>query len=85
LANLRIKAMTKKRQQCYLGIFNKIDSIDARISEIKEQLAALKEGYLTADDVEECLDEIEAEKALLEIVNEAAIGVLLDTEPQGDA
>tara|TARA_R110002110_G_scaffold370605_1_gene580602 strand:+ start:1155 stop:1388 length:234 start_codon:yes stop_codon:yes gene_type:complete len=77
--------MTKKRQQCYMGIFNKIDSIETRIIEIKEQLASLKEGYLNTENVEECLDEIEAEKALLEIMNEAAIGALLDTEPQGDA
>jgi predicted component of type VI protein secretion system len=77
--------MTKKRQQCYTGIFNKIDSIETRILEIKEQLASLKEGYLNDDNVEECVDEIEAEKALLEIMNEAAIGALLDTEPQGDA
>jgi predicted component of type VI protein secretion system len=68
-----------------MGIFNKIDSIEARILEIKEQLASLKKGYLNEDNVEECIDEVEAEKALLEIVNEAAIGVLLDTEPQGDA
>ena len=77
--------MTKKRQECYLGIFNKIDCIEDRIIEIKEQLANLKEGFLGPDNAEICVDEIEAEKALLEIVNEAAIGALLDTEPQGDA
>jgi len=53
--------------------------------EIKEQLASLKEGFLTVDDEEVCVDEIEAEKALLEIMNEAAIGALLDTDPKGDA
>ena len=77
--------MTKKRQECYLGIFNKIDCIEDRIMEIKEQLASLKEGFLSTDTAEVCVDEIEAEKALLEIMNEAAIGALLDTEPQGDA
>jgi hypothetical protein len=77
--------MTKKRQECYLGIFNKIDCIEDRIIEIKEQLASLKEGFLSGGNTEVCVDEIEAEKALLEIMSEASIGALLDTEPQGDA
>ena len=77
--------MTKKRQECYLGIFIKIDCIEDRIIEIKEQLANLKEGFLGSDNAEICVDEIEAEKALLEIMNETAIGALLDTDPQGDA
>jgi hypothetical protein len=53
--------------------------------EIKEQLASLKEGFSNTDNLEVCVDEIEAEKALLEIMSEASIGALLDTEPQGDA
>lgn len=82
---MQIKVMTKKRQECYLGIFNKIDCIEDRIMEIKEQLASLKEGFSNTDNLEVCVDEIEAEKALLEIMSEASIGALLDTEPQGDA
>jgi hypothetical protein len=77
--------MTKKRNDCYLGIFNKIDCIEERIIEIKAQLADLKSGFLHEKEAEVCIDEIEAEKALLEIMNEAAIGALLDIEPQGDA
>ena len=77
--------MSKNKKDCYIGIFNKIDCIEDRIMEIKEQLASLKEGFLTADNEEVCVDEIEAEKALLEIMNEAAIGALLDTDPKGDA
>ena len=77
--------MSNHKKECYIGIFNKIDCIEDRIIEIKEQLASLKQGFLNRDDEEVCLDEVEAEKALLEIMNESAIGVLLDTEPQGDA
>jgi len=77
--------MTTKRKECYNGIFNKIDCIENRILEIKEQLASLKEGFVSTATQEVCIDEIEAEKALLEIVNEVAIGALLDTEPSGDA
>ncbi len=76
--------MSKNKKDCYIGIFNKIDCIEDRILEIKEQLASLKEGFLKGDE-EVCVDEIEAEKALLDIMNEAAIGALLDTEPKGDA
>ena len=68
-----------------MGIFNKIDCIEDRILEIKEQLSALKEGFLQAESEEACLDELEAEKALLEIMNSAALEALLDSEPQGDA
>jgi hypothetical protein len=77
--------MNNNKKECYIGIFNKIDCIEDRIIEIKEQLASLKQGFLNRDDEEVCLDEVEAEKALLEIMNESAIGALLDTEPQGDA
>jgi len=77
--------MSDNKKECYVGIFNKIDCIEDRIIQIKEQLASLKEGFLNRDDEELCLDEIEAEKALLEIMNEYAIGVLLDTDSQGDA
>jgi hypothetical protein len=77
--------MTKKRNECYLGIFNKIDCIEERIIEIKTQLADLKKGFLNENKPEVCIDEIEAEKALLEIMNEAAIGALLDSDPQGEA
>tara|TARA_R110002020_G_scaffold95382_6_gene228974 strand:- start:2131 stop:2364 length:234 start_codon:yes stop_codon:yes gene_type:complete len=77
--------MAKKRNNCYLGIFNKIDCIEERIIEIKKQLADLKEGFDPHTSAEVCMDEIEAEKALLEIMNEAAIGALLDTDPKGEA
>ncbi len=77
--------MNNNKKDCYVGIFNKIDCIEDRIMQIKEQLASLKEGFLNVEDEEVCVDEIEAEKALLEIMNEAAIGALLDSEPQGDA
>ena len=77
--------MNNNKKDCYVGIFNKIDCIEDRIMQIKEQLASLKEGFLNVGDEEVCVDEMEAEKALLEIMNESAIGALLDTEPQGDA
>jgi len=77
--------MSKKRNQCYAGIFNKIDCIEDRILRIKEQLSTLKEGFINAENEEVCLDELEAEQALLEIMNDAAIDTLLDSEPQGDA
>ena len=77
--------MKKKNSNCYMGLFNKIDHIDERINEIKDQLASLREGFLNAENEEVCLDEIEAEQALLEIMSEGALAALLDTDSQGDA
>ena len=77
--------MDEKRKECYSGIFNKIDYIEDKIIQIKEQLATLKEGFLNTDTDEACLDVIEAEKALLEIVNEGVIDALLQPKPKGDA
>jgi predicted metal-binding transcription factor (methanogenesis marker protein 9) len=77
----------KKTKDCYIGIFSKIDHIEERITQIKEQLAELRLGFIKSDDeaAEVCMDEIEAEKALLEIVSENALEALLETDPQGDA
>jgi hypothetical protein len=77
--------MDKKKPNCYMGLFNKIDHIDARIGEIREQLAALKENFITEKNEEMCPDELEAEEALLEIITASAIAALLETDPQGDA
>ena len=38
--------MSNKRKECYVGIFNKIDHIEDKINEIKEQIANLKQGLL---------------------------------------
>ncbi len=77
--------MTKKRSQPYTGIFNKIDHIQERIGELKEQIASLREGLLNAEGHEVCIDEVEAEQALLELVNSATLDALLDSDPQGEA
>ena len=76
--------MNNKRKECYTGIFNKIDCIEDRISEIKEQLANLKKGFLEGNNNNGASHEAAAEKALLEIVNETTIGALLKSESQGD-
>ena len=75
----------KKAKDCYMGIFNKIDHIEERITKIKEQLAELREGFISTEGTEMCIDEIEAEKALLDIVSESALEALLESDPQGDA
>jgi len=77
--------MSNKRKECYTGIFNKIDCIENRISEIKEQLANLKKGFLKGTTENNGVTEAAAEKALLEIVNETTIGALLEPDSQGDS
>jgi len=70
----------------YLGIFNKIDHIERRIMEIKEHIAQIKSAHPSITEEEEvCLDELESEKALLEMVNVVAIDTIADTEPYGSA
>jgi hypothetical protein len=77
--------MSNKRKECYTGIFNKIDCIEDRISEIKEQLANLKKGFLEGTAKDNSITEADAEKALLEIVSETTIGALLKPDLQGDS
>ena len=77
--------MTKKRQQCYTGIFNKIDHIQERIIELKEQIASLKDGLLDSNGKGMCMDEVEAEQALLKLMKTAALDAWLDSDPKGDA
>ena len=74
----------KKRKTCYSGIFSKIDHIEKRINEIKEQLAHLKDGFEESTQEEICLDEVEAEQALLELMNDTAIQMLLETKSKGE-
>jgi len=75
---------SKKRNECYIGIFNKIDHIEDRINDIKDQLLKLREDFSANEEDEVCIDEVEAEQALLELVNETAIEFLLNTQPKGD-
>jgi hypothetical protein len=76
--------MNNKRKECYTGIFNKIDCIEDRISEIKEQLVNLKKGFLEGPAENNGATEVDAEKALLEIISETTIGTLLESDSQGD-
>jgi len=70
----------------YLGIFNKIDHIERRIVEIKEHIAQIRSAHSNITEEEEMfLDELESEKALLEMVNVVAIDTIADTEPHGSA
>ena len=78
--------MIDNKPDRYVGIFNKIDHIEKRIMEIKEHIAQLKSSHPDiAEEEEMCLDELESEKALLEMVNTVAIDLIADTEPHGSA
>jgi len=76
--------MSNKRKECYTGIFNKIDCIEDKIGEIKEQLANLKKGFLEGTAEKNDVTEADAEKALLEIVSETTIVALLEVDSRGD-
>lgn len=65
--------MPNKRKECYAGIFNKIDHIEDKINEMKEQIASLKQGLLGASHKKSYDNKLEIEKPIT------------NNKPQGDA
>jgi len=81
-----MKDKKNKKQDRYAGIFNRIDHIERRILEIKNHITQIKDGTCLENDSDElCLDELESERAILEMMNVSAIDAIADTEPVGEA
>ena len=65
-----------------------IQALDTQIHSLSQQIKATKKTLDAANDtvVEDvCLDEIEANKAALEVMRGICIDAMLDTDPQGEA
>ena len=76
-----------------------MDDIEEKLANIKESLGLppaeeesddpcpdLEDGWIDVEDMEEiCQDEIDADKAVREAVQELYINALLEREPEGDA
>ena len=77
--------MKKKTKLCYSTLVKQLDSMDTQICKLKEQIKQLKSCFVANDDEEVCLDEIEADRAALEAINDICLESLLDIEPKGDA
>ena len=57
--------------------------MDSEIMKLKEQIKQLKSCFVTEEEV--CQDEIDADRAAFEAINEICLDALLDVEPKGDA
>lgn len=71
----------KKNSICYSSILDRITKLDIKIEDFKKKIEELK---TTTNEV--CLDEIESEKAMLEILKLGCIDDMIDDkEPEGEA
>ncbi len=78
----------KKKEQCLTDLLSHLDGLEMQVSRVKEQLRELK-SFLsrpeTLDEEEVCQDEIDADAAAFEAIQEICLESLLDIEPKGDA
>ena len=86
--------MEKKEKRSYGKITEKIDTIENKISEIRDSLSGLKNTFSKKtppdnlqedDDPEICYDEVEADMAAYEVIRDICLESMLDTEPIGEA
>ena len=75
--------MKKNPKVCYTTLVSKLESMDSEIMKLKEQIRQLKSCFVTKEEV--CQDEIDADRAAFEAINEICLDALLDVEPKGDA
>ncbi len=75
--------MKKNSKVCYTTLVNKLEAVDSEIMKLKEQIKQLKSCFVTEEEV--CQDEIDADRAAFEAINEICLDALLDVEPKGDA
>ena len=76
--------MKKTPNVCYTTLMQQLTSIDKQICQMREQIKQLKRWFVTeAADV--CQDEVDADRAAMEAINDICFESLLDIEPKGDA
>ena len=76
--------MSKNKKQCYNTIMSKIDSMEEQIFEMHNRIMSLKRN-LKPDYVEECPDEVESDKAVVDAIGDLYATELLTRDPEGDA
>ena len=77
--------MKKKNKVCYNTLVKQLENMDTQICQLKEQIKQLKSCFITNEQEEVCMDEIEGDKAALDAISEICLESLLDIEPKGDA
>jgi hypothetical protein len=76
--------MKKKNKICYTTLMKQLNVMDNQICKMKEQIQQLKSRFVSSEE-EVCQDEIDADRAVLEVINDICLESLLDIEPKGDA
>jgi len=77
--------MKKKNKVCYDTLVKQLNNMDNQICQIKEQIQQLKSCFVVNDEEEVCMDEIEADRAAIEAINDICLESLFDVEPKGEA
>jgi hypothetical protein len=76
--------MKKKNNVCYTTLMKQLTSMDKQICQMREQIKQLKSCFVT-EAAEVCQDEVDADRAAMEAINDICLESLLDIEPKGDA
>lgn len=77
--------MKKKSKVCYNTLMKQLNNMDSQICKLKEQIQQLKSRFVANTEEEVCQDEIDADRAALEAINDICLESLLDIEPKGEA
>ena len=77
--------MKKKNKVCYTTLVKQLENMDTQICKLKEQITQLKSCFVTNEEEEVCQDEIDADRAAMEAINDICLDSLLEIEPKGDA
>ena len=76
----------KKKKQCLADLLSHIDGLEVQVARVKEQLRELKSFMSQPVEPEEvCQDQIDADAAAFEAIQEICLESLFDVEPKGDA
>jgi hypothetical protein len=76
--------MKNNKKVCYNTLVKQLDNMDTQICKLKEQISQLKSCFVVNEE-EVCQDEIEADRAAFDAINDICLDALLDIEPKGDA
>ena len=76
--------MKNKNKICYNTVMKQLNKMDNQISRMKEQIQQLRSRFVS-EEPEICQDEIDADLAAFDAINDICLDALLDIEPKGDA
>ena len=72
----------KDRSVCYGSLTEKLKKIDLTIEKLEAKIKEMKSNIHEEEEMEICPDEVESEKALLEILKETCLQEMLEEEPE---